>query len=80
MVGGGMNGDSKLGNYNKQLADLEAHYQEVKRQYEAGEISQAAYVEMTKELQAEIESTADAMADLQDQMDSYYKDTLAQAR
>ena len=80
MVGGGMNGDSKLGNYNKQLADLEAHYQEVKRQYEAGEISQAAYVEMTKELQAEIESTADAMAALQDQMDSYYKDTLAQAR
>jgi hypothetical protein len=50
MVGGGMNGDSKLGNYNKQLADLEAHYQEVKRQYEAGEISQAAYVEMTKQL------------------------------
>ena len=80
MVGGGMNGDSKLGNYNKQLADLEAHYQEVKRQYEAGEISQAKYVEMTKELQAEIESTADAMAALQDQMDSYYKDTLAQAR
>lgn len=80
MVGGGMNGDSKLGNYNKQLADLEAHYQEVKRQYEAGEISQAKYVEMTKQLQAEIESTADAMAALQDQMDSYYKDTLAQAR
>ena len=80
MVGGGMNGDSKLGNYNKQLADLEAHYQEVKRQYEAGEISQAKYVEMTKELQAEIESTADAMAALQDQIDSYYKDTLAQAR
>ena len=80
MVGGGMGGSSKLGELNSQLGELEAHYAEVKRAYEAGEISHAAYVEQTQQLQSEIESTAAEMEALQKQMDSYYKDTLAAAR
>ena len=80
MIGGGLGGSSQIGQLNSQLGDLEAHYNEVKRAYEAGEISHAAYVEQTKEIQAELENTADAMADLQDQMETYYKDTLAAAR
>ena len=80
MVGGGLGGSSKLGELNSQLSDLQGHYAEIKQWYAEGKISHEAYVSMTQEIQGEIEATAAEMEALQEQMDSYYKDTLAAAR
>ena len=76
----GTSGSSQINVYIDQLQDLEAQYNSVKAAYDAGQISHEAYVSQTKELQNEINSTTDAIVNLQAQMDSYYKDTLAAAR
>ena len=80
MIGGGSGGSNQYSTYLKRLNELESQYNKVHQAYLAGEISQAAYVEQTRAIEAEIENVNASLESLQDTMDDYYKNTLSAAR